>query len=94
MAQNNPTIAPKKILPILNPNDVDIENYLIIDPKTGRKSINTAVDNRMNEFFNTLHNPLDHSPLVLQCFGETNWPKYQKIEQKFHQLGREYTHVM
>lgn len=50
MVAQNPNIPVNQMVSVLDNKDVDIENYLIIDEKTGRKMINPESDYRMNDF--------------------------------------------
>lgn len=90
MQATNPDIPADQLPLILQNKDVDIENYLMIDKQTGRKTINSDIDNRMNDYLNILNNPLDQSPLFLECFGLNKAQDFEKIEDKFHELGRAF----
>lgn len=93
MIAQNPQIPVSQMVSVLENKDVDIENYLIIDKETGRKMINPETDYRMNDFLNTLNNPLADSPIVSQCFGLDRMLDFEEIQNKFYALGREYTHI-
>lgn len=93
MQQLNSNIPQNQLPVILNNDDVDIENYLIIDKQTGRKMINPDIDSRMNDFFNTLNNPLNQSPLAMECFGLTRMEDFNQIQKQFHDLGITYSHT-
>lgn len=93
MASQNPEVPASQIASVLENKEVDIENYLIIDPKSGRKMLNPESDSRMNDFLNTLNNPLDDSPLVIECFGVDRIQDFKRLQKKFHDLGKEYNHT-
>lgn len=93
MAAQNPDIPVNQMVSVLDNKDVDIENYLIIDKETGRKMINPESDYRMNDFLNTLNNPLSGSPIAIECFGLNRMQDFDELERKFHALGREYIHT-
>lgn len=90
MKAANPDIPTDQLPLILQNKDVEIENYLMIDEQTGRKSIDSDIDNRMNDYFNTLNNPLDQSPLFLECFGLKKVQDFEYIEDNFLELGRAF----
>lgn len=89
----NPNVPREQLVSLMNNSDFDIENYLVIDKETGRKTINPNVDYKINDFLNTLNNPLERSPLVMQCFGLNRMDDFNKIQSEFQQLGREYTNT-
>ncbi|WP_201606732.1 hypothetical protein [Psychrobacter okhotskensis] len=93
MAAQNPDIPVNQMVSVLDNKDVDIENYLIIDKETGRKMINPKSDYRMNDFLNTLNNPLSRSPIAIECFELNRMQDFEELQRKFHVLGREYTHT-
>ena len=93
MIAQNPNIPVNQMVSVLDNKDVDIENYLIIDEETGRKMINPESDYRINDFLNTLNNPLERSPLVMECFGLNRMQDFEELQKKFHALGREYTNT-
>lgn len=93
MIAKNPGVSADQMVSILDNKDVDIENYLIIDKETGRKMINPESDYRMNDFLNVLNNPLDRSPVAMECFGLNRMQDFSDIQKKFHDLGREYTNT-
>lgn len=93
MVAQNPGVPINQMASVLDNKDVDIENYLIIDEETGRKMINTESDYRMNDFFNTLNNPLARSPIAMECFGLNRMQDFEELQKKFHNLGREYTNT-
>ena len=93
MAAQNPDIPVNQMVSVLDNKDVDIENYLIIDKETGRKRINPESDYRMNDFLNTLNNPLSSSPVAIECFGLNRMQDFDELQRKFHALGREYNHT-
>ncbi len=93
MVAQNPNIPVNQMVSVLDNKDVDIENYLIIDEKTGRKMINPESDYRMNDFLNTLNNPLARSPVAMECFGLNRMQDFEDLQKKFHDLGREYTNT-
>lgn len=89
----NPNVPREQLVSLMNNSNFDIENYLVIDKETGRKTINPNVDYKINDFLNTLNNPLERSPLVMQCFGLNRMDDFNKIQSEFQQLGREYTNT-
>lgn len=93
MITQNPNVPASQMVSVLDNNDVDIENYLIIDKETGRKMINPESDYRMNDFLNTLNNPLTRSPVAIECFGLNRMQDFDELQRKFHALGREYAHT-
>lgn len=93
MITQNPDIPANQMVSVLDNKDVDIENYLIIDKETGRKMINPESDYRMNDFLNTLNNPLSPSLIAIECFGLNRMQDFDELQRKFHALGREYTHT-
>ena len=89
----NPNVPKEQLVALMSNSDFDIENYLVIDKETGRKTINPNVDYKINDFLNTLNNPMERNPLVTQCFGLNRMDDFNKIQSEFHQLGREYTNT-
>lgn len=55
--------------------------------------INPKSDYRMNDFLNTLNNPLSRSPIAIECFELNRMQDFEELQRKFHVLGREYTHT-
>lgn len=93
MARNNPSFSPSDFPQVLSPSDLDIERYLIIDKVTGRKEINPEIDNRINDFLNTLVNPMNGGDEGKRCLGINGYEKALRLKAKFVEFGKTFTNV-
>lgn len=90
MIKLNPNIPINQLPILLNPSDFDIENIMTVNTETGRKEINADIANRINEFLNTLSNPLEGTEFGDKCAGTAYSQSIEKIIKKFSILNKSY----
>jgi len=93
MARLNPNIPANQLPILLSSSDFDIENLMKIDPNTGRKEIDLSIINRINDFMNTLSNPMSGDEFAVKCAGTSYLQSIERIKQKFTTLNKSYTNT-